>query len=98
MIFVIGADLLRYDSLMDDHLSTRELGWILGRSAGTVRDMIVAGEIEPTRIVGGYRIPKAEALRLGRERIEAEAGRKLSDKELKRLIDQVIETNQAATT
>ena len=51
---------------MEDHLSTREVGWILGRSAGTVRDMIVAGDIEATRIVGGYRIPKAEALRLGR--------------------------------
>jgi excisionase family DNA binding protein len=98
MIFDIRADLLRHDSRMEEHLSTREVGWILGRSAGTVRDMIVAGEIEATRIVGGYRIPKAEALRLGRERIEAEAGRKLSDKELERLIDQVIETNQAATT
>ena len=83
---------------MDDHLSTREVGWILGRSAGTVRDMIVAGEIEATRAIQGYRIARAEALRLGRERIEAEAGRKLSDRELERLIDEVIETNEAATT
>lgn len=83
---------------MEDHLSTRDVGWILGRSAGTVRDMIVAADIEATRTVGGYRIPKAEAIRLGRERIESEAGRKLSDTELERLIDDVIETNEAATT
>jgi excisionase family DNA binding protein len=83
---------------MEDHLSTREVGWILGRSAGTVRDMIVAGEIEATRMVGGYRIPKAEALRLGRERIEGEADRKVSNVELERLIDKVIENNEAATT
>jgi excisionase family DNA binding protein len=84
--------------VVEDHLSTREVGWILGRSPGTVRDMIVAGEIEATRIVGGYRIPKAEALRLGRERIEDEAGRKLSDTELERLIDDVIRTNEAGTS
>ena len=42
---------------------------------------------------GGFRIPKAEALRLARERIETEAGRKLSDRELERLIDEVIVTN-----
>jgi excisionase family DNA binding protein len=86
-----------YDLAMEDHLSTRAVGWILGRSAGTVRDMIVAGEIEATRTVDGYRIPKAEVLRLGRERIEAEAGRKLRDTELERLIDEVIQTNEAAT-
>ena len=83
---------------MEEHLSTREVGWVLGRSPGTVRDRIVAGEIEATRTVAGYRIPKAEVLRLGRERIEAEAGRKLSDPDLERLIDQVIRTNEAATT
>jgi excisionase family DNA binding protein len=83
---------------MEDHLSTREVAWVLGRSAGTVRDMIDAGDIEATRTVDGYRIPKAEVLRLGRERIEVEAGRKLPDKELERLIDAVIETNEAATS
>ena len=79
---------------MDDHLSTRELGWVLGRSAGTVRDMIRDGEVEAVRIPGGFRIPKAEALRLARERIEAEAGGKLADRELERLIDEVIVTNE----
>lgn len=79
---------------MDEHLSTREMGWVLGRSAGTIRDMIRDGEIEGVRIPGGFRIPKAEALRLARERIEAEAGRKLSDRELERLIDEVISTNE----
>jgi hypothetical protein len=82
---------------MEEHLSTREVGWVLGRSAGSVRDMIVAGDIDASRTVAGYRIPKAEALRLGRERIEAEAGRKVSDAELERLIDEVIRTNEAAT-
>ena len=79
---------------MDDHLSTKEMGWVLGRSAGTVRDMIRDGEIEGARIPDGFRIPKAEALRVARERIEAEAGKKLSDRELERLIDQVISTNE----
>jgi excisionase family DNA binding protein len=78
---------------MDEHLSTKEMGWVLGRSAGTVRDMIRDGEIEGVRIPDGFRIPKAEALRLARERIEAEAGRKLSDRELEKLIDKVISTN-----
>ena len=31
---------------------------------------------------------------MARERIEAEAGRKLSDRELERLIDEVIATNE----
>jgi excisionase family DNA binding protein len=83
---------------MEDHLSTREVGWVLGRSAGTVRDVIVAGDIDATRTVGGYRIPKAEVLRLGREKVGAEAGRKLPDTELERLIDDVIRTNEAATS
>jgi hypothetical protein len=78
---------------MDEHLSTREMGWVLGRAAGTVRDMIRDGQIEGVRIPDGFRIPKAEALRLARERIEAEAGRKLSDTELEKLIDDVISTN-----
>jgi excisionase family DNA binding protein len=79
---------------MDEHLSTKEMGWILGRSAGTVRDMIRDGEIEGIRIPDGFRIPKTEALRVARERIEAEAGRKLSDRELEKLIDEVISTNE----
>ena len=61
---------------MDDHLSTQQVAWVLGRSPGTVRDKIKDGEIEGFRIVDGYRIPKAEVLRLARERIEAEAGRR----------------------
>jgi excisionase family DNA binding protein len=80
---------------MNDHLSTQQLAWVLGRSPGTVRDRIKDGEIEAIRIVGGYRIPKAEVLRLARERIEAEAGRKLSDRALEGLIDDLIATNEA---
>jgi hypothetical protein len=70
------------------------MAWVLGRSAGTVRDMIRDGEIEAIRIPAGFRVPGSEALRLARERIEAEAGRKLSDRALEALIDQVIETNR----
>lgn len=80
---------------MDEHLSTRQLGWILGRSSGSVRDMIKDGEIEAVRLPVGFRIPKAEVLRLARERIEAEAGRRLADRDLERLIDEVVATNEA---
>jgi excisionase family DNA binding protein len=80
---------------VDDHLSTQQVGWVLGRSPGTVRDRIKDGEITAIRIVGGYRIPKDGVLRLARERIEAEAGRTLSDRELERLIDELIARNEA---
>ena len=79
---------------MDELLSTREMGWILGKSSGSVRRMIRDGEIESVRVPGAIRVPKAEALRVARERIEAEAGRKLPDRELERLIDQVLSTNE----
>ena len=79
---------------MDESLSTQHLAWVLGRSANSIRDDIRSGDIESTRIPSGFRIPKAEVLRLARERIEAEAGRKLSDRELERLIDDVIATNE----
>ena len=79
---------------MDEFLSTREMAWVLGRSQGTVREMIRDGEIEGVRLPAGFRVPKSEAVRLARERIEAEAGRKLSDRELERLIDEVIATNE----
>ena len=79
---------------MDELLSTKEMGWVLGKSPGAVRRMIREGEIEAVRIPGAIRVPKAEALKVARERIEAEAGRKVSDRELERLIDQVIATNE----
>jgi excisionase family DNA binding protein len=79
---------------MNDHLSTQEVSWILDRSAATVRDMIRDGEIEAVRLASGFRVPKAEALRLARERIEAEAGRKLSDRQLEQLVDELIATNR----
>jgi excisionase family DNA binding protein len=82
---------------MDEFLSTKEMGWILDRSPGTVRDMIREGTIEGVRLPRGFRVRKEEALRLARERIEAEAGRKLSDRELERLIDDVIDTNEHRT-
>ena len=76
---------------MDDLLSTKEMAWILGRSPGSIRDMIRDGEIEGVRIPAGFRVPKTEALSHARERIQAEAGRKLSDREL---IDVGIGTNE----
>jgi hypothetical protein len=79
---------------MDDHLSTQQMGWILDRSPGSVRDMIRKGEIKGVRLPGGFRVPRAEALRLARQRIETEAGRKLSDRDLERLVDELIATNQ----
>ncbi len=79
---------------MDDHLSTQQMSWILDRSQGSVRDMIREGEIEGVRLPGGFRVPKAEALRLARQRIETEAGRKLSDRDLERLVDELIASNQ----
>ena len=82
---------------MDDQLSTKEMSWILGRSQGSVRNMIRDGELEAARIVSGFRIPKDEVLRVARQRVEAEAGRKLSDRQLETLIDEVIATNRAAT-
>ena len=79
---------------MDDFLSTKAMGWLLDRSAVSVRRMIRDGEIEGVRLPEGFRVPKAEALRVSRERIESEAGRKLSDRELEALIDTVLTTNE----
>ena len=81
---------------MDELLSTKEMGWVLGKSPGAVRRMIREGEIESVRIPGAIRVPKAVALKVARERIEAVAGRKVSDRELERLIDQVIATNEGS--
>jgi excisionase family DNA binding protein len=79
---------------MDEFLSTKQLSWVLGRSSGTIRDLIRGGEIEGVRLPGGFRVPRTEVLRLARDRIEAEAGRTLSDREVERLIDDVIATNE----
>ena len=56
--------------------------------------MIRDGELEATRIVGGFRISRDEVLRVSRETIQEKAGRKLSDAELERLIDEVLATNE----
>jgi hypothetical protein len=81
---------------MRESLSTEQLGWVLGRSANSIRDDIRDGTIEGSRIPSGFRIPKAEVLRLAREKVEAEADSKVSDRQLERLIDEVIATNEAA--
>jgi hypothetical protein len=79
---------------MDESLSTRELGWVLDASPGAVRRMIRDGEVEHQRVPAGFRIPRAEVLRLARQRIEAEAGRELDDAEVERLVDDVLTTNR----
>jgi len=78
-----------------DLLTTQQLAWVLGQSTGSIRAQIKAGEIDATRIVGGYRIPRSEALRLAREKVDAETDRKVSDAKLERLVDEVIETNES---
>lgn len=88
-------DPVAYCGGMEDHLSTEQLGWVLGRSSGSIRRAIGEGEIEATRIPDGFRIAKDEVLRLSRETVEQKAGRKLSDGELEQLIDEVISTNEA---
>ena len=80
---------------MDDHLSTTQVGWLLGRSSNAVREMIRDGEIEAMRIAAGFRVPREEVLRISREAIQEKAGRKLSDGELERLIDDVLATNES---
>lgn len=82
---------------MNELVSTRELGWILGKSPSAVRRMIREGEIDGVRVPGAIRVPKADVIRAARQRIEAEPGRKVSDRELERLIDQVITTNEGRT-
>jgi hypothetical protein len=79
---------------VEDFLSTRQIGWLLDRPAASIRRMIRDGEIESVRLAAGFRVPKAEALRIARERIESEAGRNLSDRELEDLIDDVITANR----
>ncbi len=81
--------------MIDDHLSTTQVGWLLGRSSGSVREMIRDGEVEATRIVGGFRIPRDEVLRVSRETIQEKAGRKLTDAELERLVEDVPANNEA---
>jgi excisionase family DNA binding protein len=82
---------------LDDYLSTKHLGWLLGRSSNAIRTMIRDGELEAVRLPGGFRIPRAEVLRVSGAQIEREAGRKPSDRELERLADQVIERNETIT-
>lgn len=53
---------------MDDHLSTTQVGWLFGRSSGSVRQMIRDGEIEAGRITSGFRIPRDDVLATNTER------------------------------
>ena len=82
-----------------DQYSTREVGQLIGRSAGSVRRMIDRGTLDAHRLPGvGYRIPRAAVIDLGKETLLDEAGAKLSDSAVARLIDQVIEQNEAVET
>jgi hypothetical protein len=82
---------------VDDYLSTKHLGWLLGRSSNSIRTMIRAGDIAAVRLPTGFKIPRDEVLRVSLEQIERDAGRKLSDRELERLAEQVIERNETIT-
>jgi excisionase family DNA binding protein len=82
---------------MEDYLSTEQVGWLLGRSSGSVRRMIRDGEIDAVRLPQGFRVAREEALRLSRQRIEGESGRELSDRELERLVEEVLEANERIT-
>jgi hypothetical protein len=71
------------------------VGWLLDASPQAIRTRIRRGDVKGVRLPGGFRVPRAEALRLARERIESESGRKVSDRALERLVDEVIATNKA---
>ena len=73
------------------------MGWVLDRSANAVRTMIRQGVFQGVRLPAGFRVPRAEAVRVARQRVKTEAGRKVSDRELERLIDEVISTNEHRT-
>jgi excisionase family DNA binding protein len=79
-----------------EQFSTREVGQLIGRSAGSVRGMIERGELDAKRLPGvGYRIPRDAVISLAKETLLDEAGARLSDAQVARLIDQVIEHNEA---
>jgi hypothetical protein len=82
---------------MRDSLSTREVGWVLGRSPESIRDAIRRGEIDGTRIPQGFRIARPEVLRLARAKLEDEGARRLADGALERLIDDVLATNESGS-
>jgi excisionase family DNA binding protein len=82
---------------VDEYLSTKHLAWLLGRSSTAVRRMIREGEVQAVRLPGGFKVPREEVLRVSREQIEHQAGRKVSDGELERLADDVIARNETIT-
>jgi excisionase family DNA binding protein len=82
-----------------DHYSTTEVGQLVGRSPGAVRRLIELGELEARRLPGvGYRIPRDAVIALGKETLLDEAGARLSDAQVARLVDRVIEHNEAVET
>ena len=79
-----------------ENYSTREVSQLIGRSAGTVRRMIERGELDAHRLPGvGYRIPREAVIEVGKATLLDEAGARLSDARVARLVDQVIEHNEA---
>jgi excisionase family DNA binding protein len=79
-----------------DRYSTREVGQLIGRSPGTIRKMIERGELEAHRLPGaGYRIERDVVVALAKEHLLDEAGARLSDDRVEKLIDQVIAQNEA---
>jgi excisionase family DNA binding protein len=81
----------------DHYYSTEQVGWLLGQSASAVRRMIKDGEIAGVRLPAGFRVKRDEAIRISRARIEGETDQRLSDREVERLIDETIATNERLT-
>jgi excisionase family DNA binding protein len=80
-----------------DQYSTTEVGQLVGRSTSSIRTMISRGELEAERLPGvGYRIPRAAVLKLASQVVRVKAGERLSAEEIERLVDGVLEHNEAA--
>jgi excisionase family DNA binding protein len=81
-----------------EQLSTREVAQLVGRSASSIRTPIERGELKAERLPGvGYRIPRSAVLALAGEVLRDEAGARLSDAQVRKLVEQVLEHNEAAT-
>jgi excisionase family DNA binding protein len=84
----VGAD-------VKDAFSTGEVAQLIGRSPSSVRTMIKSGELESARLPGvGYRVPREAVVALAKAVLRDEAGARLSDRQVERLIEQVLAQNE----
>jgi excisionase family DNA binding protein len=81
-----------------DQLSTREVAQLVGKSSSAIRTLIDRGELAAERLPGvGYRIPRDAVLSLASAVLRDEAGARLSDAQVKKLVEQVLDHNADAT-